>query len=121
MSLSDALLDFDVRNNLLHYEVRVVVKEFMNHEKFSVVGYMRLANVCNVGMGEPGYFATLFDRIDKKCRMRIFLTEEEYDRLETSYPLDVDIEVCAWGFKKNKEYHCSMVKSADYMKRYHML
>jgi hypothetical protein len=72
-------------------------------------------------MGEPGYFATLFDRIDKKCRMRIFLTEEEYDRLETSYPLDVDIEVCAWGFKKNKEYHCSMVKSADYMKRYHML
>lgn len=132
MSLIDALLD-EPYTKTLHSEVRHVVKEYQSGETFTVVGDLVMQSISSVGQGDPGYFGKLFDRIDERVYMKIFISEEDYALFEDFYDLN-DIPVCVWGKKiirklastksgkvRNEiSYNISLVRPIGFLKKFDM-
>lgn len=129
--LTDALTDFDskVYNRCVHSEIREVVKDFARGENFVAVGNLSLKSLSLVGQGDPGQYAYVFDRIDKKVFISVLISDEDFDLLDTRGKSG-DIEVCVWGIKNRSEnklgkmQHCScftsLVRASLYMQKFDM-
>jgi hypothetical protein len=134
MSLIDALLD-DNSKYQIHCEVRDVAKEYEHNENFTVIGELCMHSFESVGQGDPGYFAKLYDRLDKKLYMNIFISEADLKWIENEYYAESDCVVCVWGKKVIRKfgstktskqiidisYQTLLVRPYHFMARYDMI
>lgn len=114
MSLVHALIDEENLHKFskFHFEVREVVKEFED-EIFHAIGKIKLEDIEYMGHGDSGYIGYLRDRIDKKMKMKIFLSDEEFNTIEDDLADDKEIELCVWGRKETRKLFSHRTKKGE--------
>jgi len=133
MSLVEALIDCQKRS--IHAEVREVVKEYEDSETFIAVGDLLFCSLEYVGHGDSGYYGKVYDRLDKRVYMEIYISHNEYEKVENFHIHGKEkVEVCVWGVKRirkfastkrNKKiieitYKTSLVLYSDFFKKFDM-
>ena len=123
MSVVDALIDYDSKYCCFHDEVRDVVKKYKHNEKFTVIGELCIHSITSVGQGDPGYYANVYDRIDKRLYINVFISEGDYEDI-----LDEQkdfVTVCVWVrkiiMKKQVFYQTFLIRRSNFMDEFDML